>query len=191
MNVTFEIAGPSCDLALHPISESTARKIADFGRGIYKQKYLSWWRKGNTATYGMRYCPDCCVRVFVDSETVPFDETRITRDVTTMRRRLYLNSRAKFLAVLGFDDEFCRFRWKWNNIQEFDPAKFTFNVQRWDRVMGEPNYFVIDNVLYGGRWADAEDWCDPEGFTLIDPIVIDLEEVRSELAKEHRVPELA
>ncbi|NJB68621.1 hypothetical protein GGQ74_002294 [Desulfobaculum xiamenense] len=186
MNLTFEIAGPSCDLALHPISEKTAQRIREQGRDIYKQKYLSWWRKGNTATYGMRFGDDSNVRVLTNDTPVKFDESLITRDVIEIRRRLYLNSKAKFLAVLGFDDEYCKFQWMWHDVKDFDPTLFSFSVQRWDRVMGEPNYFVIDNVMYDGRWADEEDWCDPSGFTLIDPIVIDLKTVRQDVEREQR-----
>ena len=54
MKVVFDITGLSCDLALHPISPQTAESMREGGRDIYSQKYMNWWRRGNTRTFGMR-----------------------------------------------------------------------------------------------------------------------------------------
>lgn len=184
MNITFEIIGQSCDLALHPVSPQTAEAIRSKGREIYAEKYMNWWRKGNTRTFGMRLGPDSLVRLFVDGRQAELDENLLYRDVTTIRRRMYLNSKAKYLAVLGYDDEWCAFKWIWHDVKSFDPSKFSFQVLNWDRVMKTQGYNVVDNVFYDGHLADDDSWCNPSGFTLIDPMIIDLADVRREVEAE-------
>lgn len=186
MNIIFEITGQSCDIALHPVSPQTAETIRKRGRAIYAEKYMNWWRKGNTRTFGMRIGPDSMVRLYVDGKQTPFDDQLLFRDVHAVRRRMYLQSRAKYLAVLGYDDEWCNFKWIWNDVQDFDPKKFRFQVLNWDRVLRTDGYNVVDSVFYDGRCADDDSWCNPSGFTLIDPIVIDLAEVRREVEAESR-----
>ena len=191
MELEFTVHGHSCDLALHPVSEKTARIIEENGSDVYSMKALEWWRKGNTATWGMRIDDVCHIRVTLDGEPVALDRTAILADPLKIRRRLYLDSRAKFLCVLGFDNEVCKFTWKWSDIKEFDPAKFDFMVHQWDRIMGERGYFILDEVRYDNAFAANHDWCDASGFTLVPPRIIDLEEVRRELNKgapEHEGP---
>jgi len=147
---------------------------------------MNWWRKGNTRTFGMRVGPDSMVRLYVDGKQTPFDDQLLYRDVHAVRRRMYLESRAKYLAVLGYDDEWCNFKWIWNDVQDFDPKNFRFQVLNWDRVLRTEGYNVVDSVFYNGRCADDDSWCNPSGFTLIDPIVIDLAEVRREVEAESR-----
>ena len=97
---------------------------------------------------------------------------------------MYLSSKAQFLAVLGYDNETCTFRWIWENIEEFDASKFNFVVTDWDNVLGTKGYRVLDNVFYDDKHADDEEWLNPSGFTLMDPIVIDLDDVRREIEEE-------
>ena len=57
--------------------------------------------------------------------------------------------------------------------------------------MGESNYYILDEVRYGNAFATNHDWCDPSGFTLVEPRIIDLDQVRRELelgAPEHEGP---
>ncbi|EPR37389.1 hypothetical protein dsx2_0735 [Desulfovibrio sp. X2] len=182
MQLVFDTRGHCCDLALHPVSESTANKMRRLGSGVYKQKYVNWWRKGNTCTCGMRLDDDLLLKVTLDGKPVSFDESELIKDAIEIRRRMYLESKASYLCVLGYDNEPCGCVWKWSDVSEFDPAKFSFQVQKWDRIMGEPHYFILDNVLYDGRFADEHSWCDSKGFDLIAPIVIDLADVRREVA---------
>ncbi|WP_419785567.1 hypothetical protein [Pseudodesulfovibrio sp.] len=188
MELTFNVHGNSCDLALHPISTKTAQLIHQYGAEVYSMKPLEWWRKGNTATWGMRINDECHIQVALDDKPVEFDYKAITANPLKIRRRMYLDSKAKFLCVLGFDNEICNFSWQWDNIENFDPSKFEFMVHQWDRVMGQKDYFILDEVRYDGMFADRHDWCDPSGFSLVAPRVIDLAEVRRELnqgASEH------
>ena len=76
------------------------------------------------------------------------------------------------------------FRWIWENIDHFDASKFNFVVTDWDNVLGTKGYRVLDNVFYNDKHADDEEWLNPSGFTLMDPIVIDLEDVRREIEEE-------
>lgn len=188
MELIFNVHGHSCDLALHPISGKTARLIKEHGSDVYSMKPLEWWRKGNTATWGMRIDDECNIKVTLDGKPVDFDYNMITANPLKIRRRMYLDSKAKFLCVLGFDNEICNFSWKWDNVEEFDPHKFDFMVHQWDRIMGQKDYFILDEIRYGGAFADRHDWCDAAGFSLVTPRVIDLAEVRQELtngASEH------
>jgi len=182
MQLVFDTRGHCCDLALHPVSDATAEKIHRLGSGIYKQKYVNWWRKGNTATCGMHVDDELLVRVTADGQPVDFDPALMTRDYVEIRRRMYLSSKANHVCVLGYDNEPCGCVWKWNDVAAYDPARLSFMVQRWDRIMGEPGYYILDNVLYDGHFADEHQWCDSQGFDLIEPIVIDLSEVRREVA---------
>ena len=194
MELELTLHGHSCDLALHPVSAKTAKLISERGSDVYSMKALEWWRKGNTATWGMRIDDVCHIRLTVDGEPVELDRTAIVADPLKIRRRLYLDSRAKYLCVLGFDNELCKFSWKWSDVKEFDPAKFDFMVHQWDRIMGEKGYFILDEVRYDNQFATNHDWCDASGFTLVPPRIIDLEEVRRELnqgAPEHEGPPFA
>jgi len=191
MEIIFTAHGHSCDLALHPVSEKTARLINKHGSDVYSMKPLEWWRKGNTATWGIRIDDRCHLQVTVDGEPIQLDQRLITADPMRIRRRMYLDSKAKYLCVLGFDNEVCRFSWKWENVRDFDPTKFEFMVHQWDRIMGESGYFILDEVRYDNQFASNHDWCDASGFDLVPPRIIDLDEVRRELADggmEHEGP---
>lgn len=176
MKVVFEITGLSCDLALHPISPQTAAIISEKGKDAYCDTYMNWWRRGNTRTFGMRINESSQIILRVDGEDVRFNATLLYRDVYSLRSRMYLASKAKYLAVFGYDNERCTFRWIWNNLTEFDPAHFNFVVTDWDNVLNTKGYRVLDNVLYGNHHADEDEWLNPSGFTLMEPKVIDLEE---------------
>ncbi|MEG1610243.1 MAG: hypothetical protein RR317_03585 [Bilophila sp.] len=184
MKVVFEITGLSCDLAMHPISRQTAEAMREAGRDIYSQKYMNWWRRGNTRTFGMRIGDSSQIRLHAGCDDIPFNATLLYRDVYTLRQRMYLASKAQFLAILGYDNETCTFRWIWNDIEDFDPTKFNFVVTDWDNVLDTKGYRVLDNVFYDGHHADDEEWLNPSGFTLMDPIVIDLDDVRREIENE-------
>ena len=189
MKVSFEMTGLSCDLALHPISPQTKNAIEEKGRGIYAEKYMNWWRKGITRSFGMRICEGCLVELYVDDKPVEFDEKLLYREVVALRRRMYLETKAKYLAVFGYDSETCTTKWIWNNVKNFDPEKFQFQVVRWDRVLSRQNFDVVNDVLYDGEYADEDAWEDPSGFTLIDPIIISLDAVRKLIAQENKEKE--
>ncbi len=180
MALTFEIHGLCCDLALHPISVNTAEAIQQMGSGIYKEKYMNWWRAGKTTTCGMRITEETLVRVSLDGKAMAFDARMITRCPREIRRSMYFSSKAKYLAVMGYDDELCGCIWKWNNVRSFDQDRLEFLVQQWDRIMGVPDYYVVDNVRYMGQFADVHQWCDSSGFNLIEPKVIDLDALRAQ-----------
>jgi hypothetical protein len=186
VKISFEMTGLSCDLALHPISEQTKQAIEAKGRDIYAEKYLNWWRKGITRSFGMRICEGCLVELYVDDELIEFDEKLLYRDVVALRRRMYLETKAKYLAVFGYDSETCTTKWIWNNVKDFSQDKFQFQVVRWDRVLSRQNFDVVNDVLYDGMYPDEDAWEDPSGFTLIDPIVISLDEVRELIAQENQ-----
>ena len=99
MKVVFEITGLSCDLALHPISPQTAESMREGGRDIYSQKYMNWWRRGNTRTFGMRLNESSEIRLQVDGEDVSFNANLLYRNVYTLRQRMYLSSKAQFLTT--------------------------------------------------------------------------------------------
>ena len=187
MRISFEMTGLSCDLALHPISEQTKNAIAEKGRGIYAEKYMNWWRKGITRSFGMRVCEGCLVELYVDDKLVEFDDKMLYRDVVALRRRMYLETKARYLAVFGYDSETCTTKWIWNDVKDFNPEKFQFQVVRWDRVLSREHFYVVNDVLYDGQYADEDAWEDPSGFTLIDPIIISLDEVRDLILEEERI----
>lgn len=186
MTLSFEIHGLCCDLALHPISEQTAEAIQKKGPAIYKEKYMNWWRAGKTTTYGMRLTKDTFVRVVLDGKIFDFDPNLITSACQEISHSMYLGSKAKYLTVMGYDDEVCSCVWTWQNVGSFTPDRFSFFVRRWDRVMDTPDYFVVDNVLFDGRFANTHHWCESRGFNLIPPKVIDLGELRAQQSETFR-----
>ncbi|WP_319543232.1 hypothetical protein [uncultured Pseudodesulfovibrio sp.] len=184
MELVFTIHGHSCDLALHPVSAKTVRLINEHGSDIYSMKPMDWWRNGKTNTWGMRIDDECAISVTLDGKPIDFERSSITSSPVKIRRRMYLESRAKYVVVFGFDNEICKFSWKWSDVTDFDPAKFEFMVHQWDRIMGVDNYFILDDMLYDGRFACDHHWCEAQGFTLVEPKVIDLEQVRQELQEK-------
>ncbi|GAB6127243.1 hypothetical protein [Humidesulfovibrio idahonensis] len=182
MDLNLTITGRCCDLALHPVSQTTAEKIREEGRGIYKSKYLEWWRKGNTCTCGMKLGDDSMVEVTLDGQQVPFDPTPIKESAVLLRRRMYLDSKARYLALMGYDDEVCSLTWHWTDVKDFDPKKFDFFVHRWDRLLHQDGFYIVDDARYDGHFATDYSWGERGGHNMIDPVVIDLEDVRREIA---------
>jgi hypothetical protein len=175
MQLVFATEGKCCDLAVHPVSEATARKVRRLGSGIYKQKYLNWWRKGNTCAYGMRLDADLCVRVALDGAPAAGggqDLPRGRMDVTPPR---HLGAKVNYLCVMGYDNERCGCSWVWNGVADYDPAGFSYETRRLDQAMGTADYLVLEAVLYQGRPADDVRWHGSKGFELIVPRVIALD----------------
>ncbi len=190
MNLNLTITGRRCDLALHPVSAKTVERIRALGRKFYTKKYIHWWRNGNTSTCGMKFDDECVITANLDGQDIAVDTTGIGASAVLLRRRHYLESKARYLALLGYDDEFCHMTWQWNNVENFDPHKFEFFVHRWDRIVGTNDFLIVDDVRYDGQFADEQDWGGSCGFTLVDPAVIDLDQVRREIyCEEH--PEAA
>ena len=181
MELNFTIYGRCCDLALHPVSQATADKIRTQGRDIYKQKYLEWWRRGNTCTCGMKLGDESVVEVTLDGQPVDFDPMPVKEAAVLLRRRMYLDSKAKFLALMGYDDEVCSLTWHWANVQGFNASNFDFFVHRWDRLLHEDNFYIVDDIRYAGRFSDDQSWGERNGHSMIDPVVIDLDSVRREV----------
>lgn len=188
MTLTLTISGRRCDLSLHPVSSKTVERIQELGRKFYTKKYIHWWRNGNTSTCGMKFDDECSVRVNLGGENLPFDPSAIPQSAVLLRRRHYLESKARYLALLGYDDEYCNMTWTWSNVTEYDPSRFDFFVHRWDRILGEEDFLILDDVRYAGEFADDQDWGGSCGFNLVDPRVIDLDEVRRELGIEAPAP---
>jgi len=187
MELSLTVHGHSCDLALHPVSRKNAQIISENGSKIYSMKYMDWWRKGKSTTWGMRIDQDCAIMLTLDGKPVDFDRNLITRNPVMIRRRIYLESKAKYVAVLGYDNDVCKFSWVWEGVSQFDPDNFNFMTHQWDRIMGEDNYFILDDITYDGKFANEHKWCETKGFTLIEPKLIDLDEVRKELAEKGRI----
>jgi NifU-like protein involved in Fe-S cluster formation len=188
MDLTVTITGRRCDLALHPVSPKTVERIKALGRKFYTKKYIHWWRSGNTSTCGMKFDEECAVRVALDGKPLEFDTSGIPQSAVLLRRRHYLDSKARHLALLGYDDEYCHMTWTWTGLDSFDPARFEFFVHRWDRILGERDFLILDDVRYGGEFAAQQDWGGSCGFSLVDPRIIDLDEVRRELGIEAPAP---
>ncbi|MBU1001323.1 MAG: hypothetical protein KKE73_02250 [Proteobacteria bacterium] len=50
--------------------------------------------------------------------------------------------------------------------------------------MGSPNDSILDEVRYDRQFADRYDWCEAKGFSLVEPKIIDLDEIRREWAEK-------
>jgi len=181
MELCLTITGHCCDLALHPVTDATAEKIREEGRGIYKTKFLEWWRKGNTCTCGMKLGGDSVVEVTLDGAQAPFSPEAIRNAAVLLRRRMYLDSKARFLTLMGYVDEACSLTWRWESVTGFDPQKFEFFVHRWDCLMHENGFYIVNDVRYDGRFATERLWGERGGHNMIAPVVIDLEDVRREI----------
>ncbi len=178
MELAVKIDGPYCDLALHPISAKSADIIRRLGRKFYTKKYLEWWRHGRTSTCGVKYGDSCQVQVCLDGDCVPFDPGVIAESAAFFAKRHYVNTKVRYLAFLGYDDEYCQTTWRWKDILTFEPEKLEFIVHRWDRVLDVEDYLIIEDIRYDGQYADEEGCGKRFGFNLVEPKVIDLDEIR-------------
>jgi isocitrate lyase len=174
MDLTLTISGSCCDFALHPVDAPTAERINALGSAIYKTSSLEWWRADTDNSCGMRFDADALVEVSFDGARMPFEAGRIAQAATTLRRRGSLGSE-HFLCLLGYEDEACSRTWTWRGVTVYDPEKFSFLVQRWDRILGMRDYLVVDEVFYDGRPADRTSWGESRGYSFRDPLVIDLD----------------
>lgn len=181
MDLAITLTGHRCDLALHPISTNSADIIQRLGRKFYTKKYLEWWRQGNTSTCGVKYDDLCSVDVLVGGDSVPLDTSVIADSAMLFTNRHYIDTKVQYLALLGYDDEFCKSHWKWRNIERFEPQKLSFVVHRWDQLLDAQDYLIIEDIIYDGRYADEEACGKSSGFNLVDPKVIELSEVRKGL----------
>jgi hypothetical protein len=186
MDLSLKLTGRCCDLALHPISAYTADIIRELGRNVYKKKYINWWRNGNHNTTGMKFDDETMAEVKLGDAPKEFEGSAVAKSAVTLRRRMYLESKAKYLCLLGYDDELCSLTWTWSGVAGYDPAKFEFMVQRWDRILKKDDFLIIDDIRYDGQFADKQEAGNSCGFTLVDPMVIDLTALRAEIKAENR-----
>lgn len=178
MDIVLEFTGSSCDLALHPVSCRTAEVIRGNGRKIYAQKYMNWWRRGNTRNFGMRLDAESSVRLTVDGKPQAFDSDALLAGAAGLNPELFLGSRARFMAVMGFTDERCTYKWVWHGVASFDPADFAARILDLSPCLPGSGFRALSDVTYAGRTADEFSWANPSGFTLIDPVIVDLDRVR-------------
>lgn len=75
MNITFEIIAKAVTWHCTRFPADGRSHPNKGARKIYAEKYMNWWRKGNTRTFGMRLGPDSLVRLFVDGRQTELDET--------------------------------------------------------------------------------------------------------------------
>ncbi len=186
MTLEITVHGHSCDLALHPVSKKTASRIREKGFDVYSDTPLEWWRRGKTTTWGMKIDSSCYINTILNDAPASFDTAAIIQNPLKLRRRMYLDSKARYICVLGFDNELCRFSWVWDDVDVFDPKNLQFMTHQWDRIMNEQDYYILDEILYDGTFADRYDQCEASGFTLLPPRIIDLNEVREELGLPQR-----
>ncbi len=172
MDLQLTISGYCCDFVLHPVDEAMAARINALGEDIYKTNSIEWWRCDTQNSCGMRFDTDARVQVAWGGEPMPFDAGAIALSPTTMRRTPSPGAEP-FLCLLGYEDEVCSRTWTWRGVINFDPGKFRFCVQRWDRILGVRDYLVVDEVLYDGRYADRTVWGESRGYSFRDPLVID------------------
>jgi isocitrate lyase len=175
MDLTLTIAGYCCDFALHPVDAPTAARINSLGSDIYKTNSIEWWRADTDNSCGMRFNADALVEVCCDGECRPFETARIIQAATTLRRRASNTGSEHFLCLLGYEDEACSRTWTWRGVTVYDQEKFSFLVQRWDRLLGVRDYLVVDDVFYDGRPADRTSWGESRGYSFRDPLVIDVD----------------
>lgn len=181
MDLAITITGHRCDLALHPVSSSSAGIIQRLGRKLYAKKYLEWWRQGRTSTCGVKYDGICSIDALIGGDSVPLDTSAIADSAMLYADRHYIDTKVQYLALLGYDDEYCKTHWKWRNIERFEPQKLNFVVHRWDQLLDAQDYLIIEGITYDGRHADEEACGKSRGFNLVEPRVIDLSGVRKGL----------
>lgn len=186
MDLTLTLTGACCDLALHPINEENAARVCMLGENLYKTNSLEWWRANGNNTCAMRLTRDSRLEAALGGLPVHLDPARIATSAVELTQRELLESPENQVCLLGYDDEACSRTWSWRGVTEFDPEKFAFLVQRWDRILGEADYLVLADVLYDGRPADGAAWGESQGFTFREPVVVPMEVVRDELGASQR-----
>jgi isocitrate lyase len=179
MDLTLTLTGFCCDLALHPVDTETAARVCALGEDLYKTNSIEWWRANTNNTCGMRLAADSLLEVTVDGAPVRLNPARIATAASLITQRAFLDSPESQLCLLGYDDEACSRTWTWKNVTHYDPALFQFFVQRWDRILGVPDYLVLDDVCYDGRIANAAEWGQSRGFSFREPLVVAMDAVRA------------
>lgn len=98
----------------------------------------------------------------VELDGAPVDVSRAEKVLVERprgwKRSLYaMRGEYDWLAVMGYDDDPGTIVFTWNDVAEFDPARLGFLADRWDRVLEQPGYTVLRDVVYAGRPADESD----------------------------------
>jgi len=181
MDLTLTLTGFCCDLALQPVDNETAARVCALGEDLYKTNSIEWWRANTNNTCGMRLTSDSLIEAAFDGQPVPLDPSHIITAAALLTQRHYLESPENQLCLLGYDDEACSRTWTWKNVAHYDPARFEFFVQRWDRILGVTDYLVLDDVCYDGRIADVTAWGESRGFSFREPLIVTMNLVRAEL----------
>ncbi|WP_029459292.1 hypothetical protein [Solidesulfovibrio alcoholivorans] len=181
MNLTLTITGLCCDLALHPVDNDNAARVCMLGENLYKTNSLEWWRANGNNTCGMRLTRDSRIEASIDGAPVLLDPAHISTAATMLTQRELLDRPEAQVCLLGYDDEQCSRTWTWRNVSACDVERFQFLVQCWDRILGEKEYLVLEDVLYAGRAADSAAWGESQGFSFREPMVVPMDVVRNEL----------
>lgn len=183
MDLTLTLTGLCCDLALHPVNNENAARVCMLGENLYKTNSLEWWRANGNNTCGMRLTRDSFIEAKLGETPVTLDPARIATAASLLTQREVLDSPEDQVCLLGYDDEVCSRTWVWHNVTACDVARFQFIVQRWDRILGEKDYLVLDDVLFDGRTADQTVWGESQGFSFREPVVVPMDVVRDELGQ--------
>lgn len=186
MDLTITLTGLCCDLALHPVNTENAARVCMLGENLYKTNSLEWWRANGNNTCGMRLTRDSRIEATLGDTPIAVDPAHIATFAATLTQRELLDSPESQVCLLGYDDEVCSRTWTWHNVTECDVERFQFIVQCWDRILGEQDYLVLDDVLFDGRTADSVVWGESQGFTFREPVVVSMEVVRDELGAPNR-----
>jgi isocitrate lyase len=181
MDLTLTLSGFCCDLALHPVDDAMAARVCALGEDLYKTNSIEWWRANANNTCGMRLTADSRIEVSFDGRPVRLDPAHIATSAALLTQRAVPDNAEHQLCLLGYDDETCSRTWTWRGVTDYDPTRFEFFVQRWDRILGVKDYLVLDDVCYDGRIADVATWGESQGFSFREPVVVDADVVRAAL----------
>lgn len=181
MDLVITATGHRCDLALHPVSPRSVEKIQRLGRKFYTKKYLEWWRQGRTCTCGVRLDGAFRLEARLDGQPVALDASAIYHGALLHADRHFIDSPVRHLALLGYEDEYCQTTWTWRNLHPGQADAIEFLTHRWDLLLDARDYLILEDITCDGRCADEEQRGKSQGFNLVDPRVIDLDEVRRAL----------
>ncbi|WP_300159485.1 hypothetical protein [Solidesulfovibrio sp.] len=181
MDLTLTITGLCCDLALHPVDDENAARVCRLGENLYKTNSLEWWRANGNNTCGMRLTRDSAIVAACDSGAMDLDPGHVATAAVELTQRELLTRPEDNVCLLGYDDEVCSRSWTWRDVTACDAERFRFLVQRWDRILGEADYLVLEDVFYDGRPADSATWGESQGFSFREPMVVPMDVVRQEL----------
>lgn len=183
MRLTLTLRGTCGEMGLNFLTEEQ-KQLFDSG-ALAPYEAIGDWFLGDDGFGDFSLLLHKPFAATVELDGKPVDASRADKPLVERprgwKRSLYaMRGEYDWLAVMGYDDETGTIMYAWDGVAEFDPAKLALLADRWDKVLDQPAYVVLRQVLYAGRPPDEADVPERGGAPTLWPVrYIPLDEVRA------------